>query len=129
MELSLEEEKKLKKRIQNREAQRRFRQKNPEADIIYRMNHKEEIAKRNRKYSQSEIGKKNKLISIWTSRGLIGNHSKIYDYYLKIDKCQECDCDFGVKGDGTLTFKCMDHCHKTGLFRNVICATCNFARR
>ena len=79
-------------------------------------------------YRATTEGKKKTMISRWSNMGLIGNYSKIYDYYFKIDKCQECEIVFGVKGDGTGTFKCMDHCHKTGLFRNVLCSKCNLAR-
>tara|TARA_R110002167_G_scaffold286448_1_gene491386 strand:+ start:234 stop:632 length:399 start_codon:yes stop_codon:yes gene_type:complete len=79
-------------------------------------------------YRLTDKGLKNTMISSWKQKGLIGNYEKIYDYYLKIDNCQECECVFGVKGDGTGTFKCMDHCHKTGLFRNVLCVSCNNIR-
>tara|TARA_R110000803_G_scaffold73553_2_gene137395 strand:+ start:239 stop:637 length:399 start_codon:yes stop_codon:yes gene_type:complete len=82
-----------------------------------------------KKFNSTVEGKKKSMISHWKQVGLIGNHEKIYDYYFKIDKCQECECDFSVKGDGIGRFKCMDHCHKTGLFRNVLCSKCNLARR
>ena len=53
------------------------------------------------------------------------NYKNLYDKYLNATNCDKCGCDFGVQGDGTGTFKCLDHDHKTGLFRNFLCNTCN----
>ena len=80
-------------------------------------------------YRKTPEGYKMTMVSRWKQMGLIGNYEKIWDYYLKIDKCEECECDFSVKGDGIGRFKCMDHSHITGEFRNVLCSKCNIKRR
>jgi len=94
---------------------------------IYEKN-KEQITEYNKKYKQTPKGKKINIISMWKRRGLIDdNYNKLYDDYLENTECQECGVTYGVLGDGT-TFKCMDHDHETGLFRNFLCTGCNVRR-
>ena len=57
--------------------------------------------------------------------GLIGDYDSIYKKYMDTHQCNKCNCIFGKKGDGSGIFKCMDHCHKTGTFRNILCNNCN----
>ena len=143
-----DEQKKINKAIANK----KYRQKNPEKiaviNKLYNESHKEQIKiKRdiwlvdNRpranelarisqaKRRETAEGKKQYTLQNWKRLKLKGNYDKIYEYYLKITHCQECECEFGVHGDGSGRFKCMDHHHPTGLFRNVLCNTCNVRRR
>ncbi len=68
-------------------------------------------------------------IKNWKKSGLIDsdgdNYKSLYENYKKATNCDKCGCDFGVRGDGTGTFKCLDHDHATRLFRNFLCNTCN----
>jgi len=52
----------------------------------------------------------------------------LYNNYLSETHCDFCRIEFGKKGDGTGTFKCCDHDHETGLFRNFLCNLCNIKR-
>ena len=75
----------------------------------------------NKIYSQTPKRKMNKKISEWKSRGLIAiNYDLIYDRWYYSSHCDECKCEYS-KGN----HKCMDHCHNTGLFRNILCHSCN----
>ena len=82
----------------------------------------------NKQYSQTEQGKKMKRISKWRSRGIICDDFDIlYEYYLSVNECENCGivlCE-GVFGNNK---RVLDHDHKTGLFRNVLCNGCNIAR-
>jgi len=95
----------------------------------YRKKNKEKMKEYNKEYAQTPNGKKSMTISIWKHRGLIcDDYDLLYSNYLSETHCDECRCRFGIKGDGSGTFKCMDHSRETGLFRNFLCSKCNFAR-
>lgn len=63
---------------------------------------------------------KYKRINRWKYRGLISDdYDKIHDRYINTTICDLCKIDFNN------TQKCMEHCHKTGKFRNIVCNRCN----
>jgi len=69
------------------------------------------------------------FIKTWKVRGLISeDYDALYAQYLNVTNCDNCLCVFGTFGDGTGTYKVMDHSHVTGLFRNFLCSNCNIAR-
>ena len=72
-----------------------------------------------RKYNQSAKGRKSQKINYWRRQGLIGDYDFIYDKWLNTTHCELCNCDFNTNK------KCMEHCHDTGRFRNIVCASCN----
>tara|TARA_R110002167_G_scaffold88809_2_gene239451 strand:+ start:4719 stop:5192 length:474 start_codon:yes stop_codon:yes gene_type:complete len=91
---------------------------------------KEKLSKYNKEYSTTEIGKMNKKIGNWKSLGLICKDKEeyiiIYKRWLDSKKCEEPKCN---KEYTETNWKCMDHNHDTGLFRNIICHSCNCKRR
>ena len=90
---------------------------------------KEEISEKKREYDQTPKGKQVQTIANWKSIGLIhDDYHRLYDAYLESTNCEECGVEYGVKGDGTQTFKCMDHDHQNGYFRNFLCCSCNLHR-
>jgi len=95
----------------------------------YQANNKDKIAKHHKKYRNTPLGKKSKTISKWKERGLIcSDYDLLYSNFLVETHCDECRCRFGEWGDGTGSFKCLDHDHQTGLFRNFLCCKCNVKR-
>ena len=97
---------------------------------IYREENKEKLAKYFVNHNKTPKRIKDTTISKWKRRGLIClDYDSLYCHYLSETYCDGCCQPFGIKGDGTGTFKCMDHDHKSGLFRNFLCAKCNFKRR
>ena len=95
----------------------------------YEEDNREKLQEYRRQYYQSARGKKSLKISSWKKVGLVcKDYDLLYSNYLAETHCDRCRCRFGVVGDGTGTFKCMDHSHITGEFRNFLCCKCNLIR-
>ena len=97
----------------------------------YRQENVEKLKADNKAYRENnpERHKKIHTIANWKTKGLIcDDYDKLYDLYLQSTNCEECGCKYSIKGDGVGRFKCMDHDHLTGLFRNFLCNTCNLRR-
>ena len=63
---------------------------------------------------------KTNRISGWKNVGLIhDDYDMLYDKWFNCKNCEKCGHDFSYWK------KCMDHCHVTGLFRNILCLKCN----
>jgi len=91
----------------------------------YRVKNKEIIKEKNKNYRNTERGKRVNTISGWKSKGLISDdYDSIYDRYINT---HECDCCKKPIHQG-IGSRVMDHCHKTGKFRNVLCHNCNILR-
>jgi len=102
---------------QLKEYQKEYREKNKEKIKEYKERNREEILKKN-KTDPRYI--KSMRISNWKARGVIGDLDKLYEYYLSIPNCEACDVIF----EDTF-YRCLDHDHETGLFRKVVCRSCN----
>jgi len=94
---------------------------------------KEERKQYNKKYHQSPKGKMCNKIANWKQKtkngyGLIcenkGEYEYIYDRWLRYERCEECSKKYNEDN-----WKCMDHCHLTGLFRDILCHSCNMKRQ
>jgi hypothetical protein len=84
----------------------------------------------NEKYRQSENAKKNDKISKWKLRGVIcDDYDALYEKVINTTNCEECNVLLTEDSKKTKTTRCMDHDHTTGLFRNVLCLSCNFKRK
>ena len=118
------------------EYQKEYREKNKEKIKEYQKkyhkelyeNNKEKIREKIKEYYKTENGKKSKSINCWKSRGVINDDfDKLYDYYLNCKFCEECNIELTI-GYKDVNRKCLDHDHKTGKFRNIICNRCNLIR-
>tara|TARA_R110000796_G_scaffold185116_2_gene301690 strand:- start:412 stop:867 length:456 start_codon:yes stop_codon:yes gene_type:complete len=70
-----------------------------------------------------EFIKRTKL-SKWKHRGVLCDDWNIlYDRYNNCSVCEDCGKE-NIKGRN----KHLDHSHETGLFRNVVCCSCNTKR-
>tara|TARA_R110000803_G_scaffold166431_1_gene229772 strand:- start:553 stop:930 length:378 start_codon:yes stop_codon:yes gene_type:complete len=99
--------------------------------LVYNIKNAEKIKAYNKAYREEnpEKFKKSHTISDWKHRGLIcDDYDKLYEAYLQSTNCEECCCEYSIKGNGIGIFKCMDHDHLTGLFRNFLCSPCNLRR-
>jgi len=67
---------------------------------------------------------KSSTIYSWKSIGVISDDfDKLYEEHMKINNCQLCNIDFNE--DIRNQHRCLDHDHKTGLYRQTICNKCN----
>ena len=59
-------------------------------------------------------------INNWKLRGIIGDYDELYEKWINCTNCEACNYIFTDTCN-----KCLDHDHKTGLFRNILCRNCN----
>ena len=74
-----------------------------------------------------ELPKRHKtaMKTTWKSRGVnIDNFDEIYDRYIKSSQCELCETPYKNNKN-----RCLDHCHTTGKFRNVVCRRCNILKK
>ena len=121
-------------REKNKEKIKQYRDNNKEYFNEYNKKYfeknKEYFTEYNKKYSKTPQGIKSVTISSWKHRGLIyEDYDSLYGHYLNATNCDECGVRFGKFGGGVGDWKCMDHCHETGAFRNFLCNDCNVRRR
>ena len=105
------------KKQRQKDSKKRWREKNKEYQKTYQKNNEDRL----KEYRQTDIFIKSRLISDWKRRGVICNSfDELYDKYLNSSKCDLCNSHFENS-----FYKCLDHDHNTGEFRNVLCRTCN----
>tara|TARA_R110002126_G_C10096803_1_gene465688 strand:- start:102 stop:488 length:387 start_codon:yes stop_codon:yes gene_type:complete len=116
------EERKEKARLYNLKNKEKVRIRNKN----WREKNREILKVKKRKYQQSPAGKKSNRISKWKSSGVIHNDfNELYEKYITTELCELCSCVLTVDKINTSTTRCLDHCHETGQFRNVLCMNCN----
>jgi len=90
---------------------------------------KESIDKRNTIYNFNNPKAKKK--NDWKRRGLdMSNFEEVWERYSTTTLCDYCaiSLTFDTHTHSLPTQRCMDHSHITGLFRAVLCQTCNSKR-
>jgi hypothetical protein len=103
----------------------------------YRLKNKEQIKNkdklRKKKYFENNTEKESirRRKQNWKQQGLIDsdndNYEKINHRWLNTTNCDLCNVI--LTNDKSETNKEMEHDHKTGLFRNVVCHICNIKIR
>ena len=106
----------------------------------YYKNHEENLQKRAElrqdeeyklmmeKYRQSEAGKKSARITCWKQMGVINDdYDMLYEKWKNTTHCEACNVEL-VEGNKGKHKKVIDHDHKTGAFRNIVCNSCNVKR-
>jgi len=108
--------------LNNKENKKEYYQKNKEKN-------KEKKNERNKKYRKTPAGYKSNRIANWKRIGVISNNfDKLFELYVNTTNCENCDCLLTIDRNNTSTTKCLDHCHISGEFRNVLCMACNTRR-
>jgi len=71
------------------------------------------------------MNKKSDLIKVWKYRGVKSeDYNKLFEKYININNCELCNIQFN-KDRKYNSWKCLDHDHETGLYRQTICNNCN----
>ena len=98
-----------------------------EYNKTYREKHKERLRLQRLMYYQTPAGQKSMIIRNWRRIGIIfPDEDLLYQIYMETTHCDECKCELNKCNKSK---KCMDHDHSTGLFRNILCHSCNIVRR
>jgi len=110
-----------------KEYQKNNKEKLKEYNKKYRENNKQKIEIQKKEYSKeynkTDNAKKSQRICKWRKRGVVSDDFEIlYKIYLSVKFCDICNCELNTN---TKTRKCLDHCHKSGYFRNILCNSCN----
>ena len=106
-----------------------WREKNKDKMKEYNKKWRENNIEKIKEWNKTPRRKKSNTICDWKNKGLISeDYGSLYDRYLESTNCEECGCEYGNKGDGSNSWRCMDHSHQTGLFRNFLCNRCNLKR-
>ena len=104
--------------------------KNHEAELQKRaeLRQNEEYKLMMEKYRQSEAGKKSARITCWKQVGVISDdYDVLYTKWKETTHCEDCNVELVESGKGKHR-KALDHDHKTGAFRNIVCHSCNVKR-
>lgn len=92
----------------------------------WRLKNKEKRAEYLKIYEQTPKGKKRRRLGDWKRCGVIcDDFDELYEKYINTNNCELCEVELTEDKRNTTTTKCLDHDHDTGLFRNVVCLSCN----
>jgi hypothetical protein len=70
---------------------------------------------------------KQQRIQKWRFRNIkCDDFDSFYDVYVTVNKCDSCGSK--IVGGREGTYKCLDHNHKTGEIRGIVCVGCNTRR-
>ena len=95
----------------------------------WRKKNKEKNKEYHKEYSQTPAGKKTMRICDWKRHGVIHhNFDELYEKFIQTELCELCNVKLTEDKTTTKTTRCLDHCHSTGEFRNVLCNSCNVKR-
>jgi hypothetical protein len=116
-------------REENKEKKKEWNEANKDKIKEYNKEWREKNKEYDKEYKQTEKGKKSNRISTWKHNSIKSdNYDKLYEYFINVKNCEECEVEL-VEGNKSNNSRCLDHNHKTGLFRNVLCNSCNVKRK
>ena len=106
----------------NKEYYKKNREKRKQQVKEYDKKNKEKL----KEYRQTGKGKKLKRISQWRRSGVIHrDFDELYEKFINTELCELCSVKLTEDKINTSTTRCLDHCHESGEFRNVLCNSCN----
>ena len=120
----------LKDPEKRKEYYRQYKIKNKEKARAQRLQWDIDNKDRNRELQRTWLntpaGRKSSRIQNWKQNGVIhDDFNELYEKYINTEFCELCNVKLTVDKAITKTTRCLDHDHTTGLFRNVVCNSCN----
>tara|TARA_R100001086_G_scaffold238643_1_gene163532 strand:+ start:2275 stop:2856 length:582 start_codon:yes stop_codon:yes gene_type:complete len=115
--------------------QKEWYQKNKDRLVEKQRKYREEKSKdiewveKEKEYKKTYATQKKFKVSAWKKNGLIGDYDTIWERYCNTSHCDLCNVELTMESKMTTTRKSMEHCHKTGQFRNITCHKCNMGRK
>jgi hypothetical protein len=95
--------------------------KDPEERRAYHREWYKNNKEKMKEYRKTPDYRKSQTISKWKERGVIhDNFDALYEQYLEATHCNACKSGFK-----STFYKCLDHDHTTGFFRQFLCRYCN----
>ena len=84
-------------------------------------------------YRNTYEGLKRLMLGKWQIRGVIPTDyytlDELFDCWLWCPECENCGVELAPVGTPrTVNSRCLDHNHKTRIFRNILCHSCNIKR-
>ena len=123
--------KKEKKNEYNRLRYQRKKEEIKAKQRLYAHENREYRSEQKKLYYKSSDGIKFRRIGHWRNRGVFDhfndNHETLYKIYQSTKFCENCNVELNIEEDSR-TKKCLDHCHTSGYFRNILCCSCNRIR-
>ena len=104
--------------------------KDPEKQKEYLKQYREKNKEKIKSYYKNPDNLKNKRIYRWKKWGIISdNFDELYEKYINTEFCELCSVELTEDKNNSKTTRCLDHDHKTGEFRNILCHSCNVKRK
>ena len=82
-----------------------------------------------KKWCRTDAGQKSVIKANWKRIGLKSNLDEIWEIYQEEKNCWICGVEFTKNKKRNKQTKVMDHDHKTGEFRMILCNSCNVSER
>jgi hypothetical protein len=92
-------------------------------------------AKRRLAYAKNtnDDKRKTRRICDWKAYGVLppikDDWEGLYQHFINTKNCDDCGVEFDEGGSRGKNKRCIDHCHFTGMFRGIVCNSCNIKRR
>ncbi len=89
-----------------------------------------EFKKYQKKWRQTDSGKKRRNISHWKDAGIrqpLEGWDIFWEEFKLKKKCEICNVEFNLEKHNTKRGRCLDHHHHSGYIRNVVCRKCNIS--
>lgn len=94
--------------------------------LAYYYRNRDEILDKIKEKNKRPKAKRYYTISNWKRVGILSeDYDDLYDRYVSCDTCENCRCEFSIKGDGVGNFRTLHHDHNSGEPLMFVCQPCN----
>lgn len=99
---------------------------NKDKILTQQKNYKEKNKDKIIDYQKTEVRKKSNRVAKWKITGVkIDDFDALYERFINTKFCELCSVELTEDKRTKKTTRCLDHCHVSGLVRNIVCHSCN----